>query len=180
MKTITPIITYFAANSTIPCKFLIPHQANKIDLPVAHDIVLNPLVKNIAGVSWSKTLKVWHNACAYTHRVRCQLLSIYRHTNAITNYDKINTENWDLLNKYTHCMEVKRYSKSTVESYSNALTFFFNNYHFKYAYEITNQGVMDVNMHYILKKKVSIPLDKLKLNDYRYCAIGVGSCGTNK
>jgi hypothetical protein len=38
MKTITPIITYFAANSTIPYKFLKHHQANSIDLPVAHDI----------------------------------------------------------------------------------------------------------------------------------------------
>lgn len=168
MKTITPIITYFAANSTIPCKFLIHRQANSIDLPVAHGIVLNQLVKNIAGVSWSETLKVWHIADAYTHPEWCKLLSIYRHTNAITNYDKINTETRELENKYTHCMEVKRYSKSTVESYSNILPIFFSYYNTIYGLDVTNQKVMDVNMHYILKKKTSIPKDQLKLDDYQF------------
>ncbi|MFN7312213.1 MAG: hypothetical protein ACK5UI_01920 [Bacteroidota bacterium] len=165
MKAITSIIAYFAVNSTIPCKFLIHQQANSIDLPVANDMALNQLVKNIARVSWSKTLKAWHIADAYTHRVRCKLLSIDKNTNAITNNNKINTETRELLNQYTHWMEVKRYSKSTIESYTNALPVFFSDYHTKYAHKITNHEVMDVNMHYILKKKPSIPLDKLKLNE---------------
>lgn len=198
MKTITPIITYFAANSTIRCKFLIHHQANSIDLPVVHDIVLNPLVKNNVGVSWSKTLRAWYIADVYTHPVRCKLLCIDRHTKAKTNNNKINTETRELVNNYTHCMEVKRYSKSTVESYSNTLPVFSNNYHSKYSNDITNKGIMDVNMHYILKRKVSIPLDKLKLNDYKfvqlpqsdlvhviflkgkYCGINVRSCCLDK
>jgi site-specific recombinase XerD len=52
-------------------------------------------------------------------------------------------------------MEVKRYSKSTIESYNNALPVFFSDYHTKHADEITNKDVLDFNTHYILKKNLS-------------------------
>ena len=74
-------------------------------------------------------------------------------------------------NQIHHFLEQKTIVVQLVEHHSEArIALFFSDYHTKHTDEITNQDVMDVNTHYILKKNLSIPLDKLKLNDYKYCA----------
>ena len=148
-------IHYFVEQKTIVVQLVEHHSEARIALYFKNTAELNTLVRAIPGARWSRTLKAWHIADVETHRVMCKVLSIDRNTNAIKNNRKINTETRELLNKYTNWMEVKRYSKSTIESYTNALLVFFSYYHTKHADEITNQDVMDFNTHYILKKNLS-------------------------
>jgi integrase/recombinase XerD len=148
-------IHYFVEQKTIVVQLVEHHSGARIALYFKNTAELNSLVRAIPGARWSRTLKAWHIADVETHRIMCKVLSIDRNTNAIKNNRKINTETRELLNKYTNWMEVKRHSKSTIESYTNALPVFFSDYHTKHADEITNKDVMDFNTHYILKKNLS-------------------------
>ncbi|NVN96498.1 MAG: tyrosine-type recombinase/integrase [Bacteroidetes bacterium] len=56
---------------------------------------------------------------------------------------------------YKHWMEQKRYSVSTINSYSEALIIFFRYYNKKKADEIVNQDIIDFNINYILRKRLS-------------------------
>jgi integrase/recombinase XerD len=143
------------ANKTITPKLVEHDNQKRIALYFANTSTLNQLVRAIPGARWSRTLKAWHIADVEIHRKICNLLSIDRNTNAIKNNRQISIETQDLLNKYTNWMEVKRYSKSTIESYTNALLVFFSYLHTKDADQINNQDVMDFNTNYILKKNLS-------------------------
>ncbi|MFN3446619.1 MAG: site-specific tyrosine recombinase/integron integrase [Bacteroidia bacterium] len=143
------------ANKTITVKLVTHDNQQRIALYFANTATLNQLVRAIPGSRWSKTLKAWHITDNETHRNACNLTPVNAHTNAIKNNLKISTQTQELLNKYTNWMEVKRYSKSTIESYTNALLVFFSYHHLKNVDQITNQDVMDFNSQYILKKNLS-------------------------
>lgn len=145
----------FVTNKTITAKLVTHDSQQRIALYFENNAAINQLVRTIPGARWSRTLKAWHVADVEIHRKICNLLSVDRNTNAIKNNRQISTETQDLLNKYTNWMEVKRYSKSTIESYTNALLVFFSYHHTKNADQITNQDVMDFNTHYVLKKNLS-------------------------
>jgi integrase/recombinase XerD len=155
MSNPSSAISDFIANKTIIAKLVTHDNQQRIALYFENTAALNQLVRNIPGARWSRTLKAWHVADVEIHRKMCNLLSVDRNTNAIKNNRQINTETQNLLNKYTNWMEVKRYSKSTIESYTNALLVFFSYHHLKNVDQITNQDVMDFNSQYILKKNLS-------------------------
>lgn len=148
-------LQHFVTNKTITAKLVTHDSQLRIALYFENNAAINQLVRTIPGARWSRTLKAWHVADVEIHRKMCNLLSVDRNTNAIKNNRQISTETQDLLNKYTNWMEVKRYSKSTIESYTNALLVFFSYHHTKNADQITNQDVMDFNTHYVLKKNLS-------------------------
>lgn len=129
--------------------------AKRIALYFANTPALNQMVRNIPGARWSRTLQAWHIADVDTHRNMCNLLPTNAHMNAVKNNRQISAQTQDLLNKYTNWMEVKRYSKSTIESYTNALLVFFSYFNSKDVEQITNQDIMDFNTHYVLKRNLS-------------------------
>jgi len=151
VKQIAQLVT----NKTIMVKLVTHNNQQRIALYFENTAALNLLVRTIPGARWSKTLKAWHITDNETHRKIFNLTPIIANNNAIKNNRKISTETQDLLNKYTNWMEVKRYSKSTIESYTKALLVFFSHYQLKSVDQITNQDVMDFNTHYILKKDLS-------------------------
>lgn len=142
-------------NKTITAKLVTHDNQPRIALYFANTATLNQLVRAMPGARWSRTLKAWHIADVEMHRNACKLPPSNSNTNAIKNNLKISTKTQELLNKYTNWMEVKRYSKSTIESYTKALLVFFSYHHLKNVDQITNQDVMDFNTHYILKKDLS-------------------------
>lgn len=143
------------ANKTITAKSVVHYDSNRIALYFNHSSELNQLIRQIPGARWSQTLKAWHIADVEAHRLICNLPLINRNKNAIKNNRKISHQTQELLNKYTNWMEVKRYSKSTIESYTKALLVFFSFHQTKNVDQITNQDVMDFNTHYVLKKNLS-------------------------
>jgi integrase/recombinase XerD len=148
-------LTGLIANKTIVAKLVVHDNQQRIALYFANTATLNQLARAIPGARWSRTLKAWHIADNETHRNTCNLKPNNAHTNAIKNNREISTQTQELLNIYTNWMEVKRYSKSTTESYTNALLVFFSYHNQKNVDQITNQDIMDFNTHYILKKNLS-------------------------
>lgn len=155
MNTSNSELNHFIANKTITASLVLHDNQQRIALYFSNTDKLNQLVRAIPGARWSRTLKAWHIADVEIHRKMCNLLIVDRNTNAIKNNRQISTETQYLLNKFTNWMEVKRYSKSTIESYTNALLVFFSYHHTKNADQITNQDVMDFNTQYILRKNLS-------------------------
>ncbi len=56
---------------------------------------------------------------------------------------------------YKNWMEQKRYSESTISSYSEALCIFFRYFNKKKPDEIVNKDIIDFNINYIVRKKLS-------------------------
>ena len=148
-------LTELIANKTIMAKLVVHDNQHRIALYFANTATLNQLVRAIQGARWSRTLKAWHITDNEIYRSACNIQPINAHTNAIKNNREISAQTQELLNKYTNWMEVKRYSKSTIESYTNALLVFFSYHNQKNVEQINNQDVMDFNTHYILKKNLS-------------------------
>jgi integrase/recombinase XerD len=148
-------LTQLIANKTIMAKLVLHDNQKRITLYFINTTTLNQLVRAIPGARWSRTLKAWHIADVDAHRNMCKLTPTNTYTTATKNNHQINEQTRELLTKYTNWMEVKRYSKSTIESYTNALLVFFSYYHQKNTDQITNQDVMDFNTHYVLKKNLS-------------------------
>lgn len=143
------------ANNTIMAKLVVHDNQYRIALYFANTATLNQLVRAIQGARWSRTLKAWHITDNEIYRSACNIQPSNANTNAIKNNREISAQTQELLNKYTNWMEVKRYSKSTIESYTNALLVFFSYHNQKNVEQINNQDVMDFNTHYILKKNLS-------------------------
>jgi integrase/recombinase XerD len=148
-------IAQLITNKTIMAKLVLHDNQQRIALYFANTATLNQLVRAIPGARWSRTLKAWHIADNETHRNACNLKPNNAHTNAIKNNREISTQTQELLKMYTNWMEVKRYSKSTIESYTHALLVFFSYHNKKNVDQITNQDVMDFNTHYVLNKNLS-------------------------
>ncbi len=148
-------LTELIANKTIMAKLVVHDNQYRIALYFANTATLNQLVRAIQGARWSRTLKAWHITDNEIYRSACNIQPSNANTNAIKNNREISAQTQELLNKYTNWMEVKRYSKSTIESYTNALLVFFSYHNQKNVEQINNQDVMDFNTHYILKKNLS-------------------------
>ena len=155
MSNIIAQLTELIANKTIMAKLVVHDNQHRIALYFANTAILNQLVRAIPGARWSRTLKAWHIIDNELYRSACNILTNNAHTNAIKNNRDISAQTQELLNKYTNWMEVKRYSKSTIESYTNALLVFFSYHNQKNVEQINNQDVMDFNTHYVLKKNLS-------------------------
>lgn len=108
---------------------------------------LNGRIKKLAGVKWSQTLKVWHVPDTLAYRQQFQLEG-----------PKIKTLSDDQLKRiaaFKQWLQSKRYSESTIKTYSEALKTFLQFFSEKPLEQIDNQDIVHFNNAYILKNKLS-------------------------
>jgi integrase/recombinase XerD len=113
----------------------------------------NALVRTLKGVRWSSTLKCWHVQDNEHFRILFKITTApdYLPKNAVG----LGHETSEKLKEYVLWMRSKRYSESTVESYTKALQVFFQFFSHKAIEDIDNRDVVIFNNDYILKKKLS-------------------------
>jgi integrase/recombinase XerD len=104
-------------------------------------------VKLIEGSRWSQSLGVWHIPDAEENRIR---FKIPLHSATIPSEEGILQ-----IEKFKQWMHSKRYSPSTIKTYSEALKSFLIFYREKPVAEITNEDVIVYNNDYILKNNLS-------------------------
>ena len=104
-------------------------------------------IKTIAGSRWSHSLGLWHLPDTEENRLRFKLPP---HSQSIPNEEGI-----EAIEKFKQWLLSKRYSDSTIKTYSEALKSFLVFYREKPINEITNQDVILYNNDYILKNNLS-------------------------
>jgi integrase/recombinase XerD len=137
----------------------IEHDGKKrLALNFNYNPKLIALIKTIEGYKYSSSKKLWHypNTEETLNGIK-QVL----HGNAI-----IKEENLELppaltdeakqkVKQYVQWLKSKRYSDSTIHTYTNALQAFLKFYNTKPVAEITNEDVIVFNNEFVLKYKLS-------------------------
>ena len=104
-------------------------------------------VKLIEGSRWSQSLGVWHIPDNEENRIR---FKIPLHQQTVPSEEGIAA-----IEKFKQWLLSKRYSESTITSYTEALKSFLVFYRDKPISEITNEDVIVYNNDYILKNNLS-------------------------
>lgn len=104
-------------------------------------------IKQLEGARWSQSLGVWHLPDTEENRIRFRIAPI---ANKLPSEEGIAQ-----IEKFKQWMRSKRYSESTIATYSEALKSFLVFYREKAIAEITNEDVIMYNNDYILKNNLS-------------------------
>jgi integrase/recombinase XerD len=104
-------------------------------------------IKSMAGSRWSPSLGVWHLPDTDENRLRFKLPLLSTTTPS--------EEGIIQIEKFKQWLLSKRYSPSTIKTYSEALKSFLIFFREKPIEEITNEDVIIYNNEYILKSKLS-------------------------
>lgn len=127
---------------------IIKHRgASRIAVLFEKDTDLIARIKKVEGSRWSKSLGVWHIPDTEENRVRFKL--------ALVGSFLPSQEGIIEIKKFKQWMRSKRYSESTIGTYSEALKSFFVFYNNKSIAAITNEDIIVYNNEYILKNKLS-------------------------
>lgn len=104
-------------------------------------------IKAIEGSRWSMQMRAWHLPDTDENRIRFQLKRLV---------DSIpNTEGIAQMTRFKQWMRSKRYSESTITTYSEALKSFLIFYREKSIGAITNEDIIIYNNDFILKNNFS-------------------------
>ena len=104
-------------------------------------------IKTVEGSRWSQSLGVWHIPDTEENRVR---FKIPLHFQTVPSEEGILQ-----IEKFKQWMRSRRYSESTITTYTEALKSFLVFYREKPIVEITNEDVIVYNNDYILKNNLS-------------------------
>lgn len=104
-------------------------------------------IKTVAGSRWSQSLVAWHIPDTEENRIRFKIPAL--------SYSFPSPEGIAHIEKFKQWMRSKRYSESTIGTYSEALKSFLIFYREKPIAEITNEDVIIYNNDYILKNNLS-------------------------
>ncbi|WP_291098116.1 MULTISPECIES: tyrosine-type recombinase/integrase [unclassified Flavobacterium] len=104
-------------------------------------------IKEIGGARWSQSLVAWHLPDTEENRERFNLAP---HSHSLPSVEGIAQ-----IEKFKQWLRSKRYSESTIATYSEALKSFLVFYREKTIAEITNEDVIIYNNEYILKNNLS-------------------------
>jgi integrase/recombinase XerD len=127
---------------------LITHRGSKrIAVFFEKNVELIARIKKIDGARWSQTMGVWHLPDTEENRIRFRITP-FPHSIP-------STEGIAQIEKFKQWMRSKRYSESTITTYSEALKSFLVFYREKPVAEITNEDVIVYNNDYILKNNLS-------------------------
>ncbi|SFF46030.1 tyrosine-type recombinase/integrase [Flavobacterium xueshanense] len=127
---------------------LIKHNSeNRIAVYFKKNQDLIARIKQIEGARWSQQKTVWHLPHTLENRVR---FNIAPPANSLPS-----SEGVAQIEKFKQWMRSKRYSESTITTYSEALKSFLIFYREKPVAAITNEDVIIYNNEYILKNKLS-------------------------
>jgi integrase/recombinase XerD len=119
----------------------------RISVGFEKNIELIARIKTIEGSRWSQSLGVWHIPDTEENRLRFKL--------PLHSISTPSQEGILQIEKFKQWLLSKRYSPSTIKTYSEALKSFLIFYREKPVAEITNQDVIIYNNEYILKNNLS-------------------------
>ncbi len=127
---------------------IITHKGSKrIAVYFEKNIALIARIKEIDGARWSQSLVAWHLPDTEENRIRFKLTPL-SHTIP-------SSEGIMQIEKFKQYLRSKRYSESTITTYSEALKSFLVFYREKPIADITNEDVIVYNNEYILKNNLS-------------------------
>jgi len=101
-------------------------------------------VKKIEGSKWSQSLKVWHVPDTEANRIRFKII-----------IEEPSREGYQQIENFKNWLRSKRYSESTIKTYSEALKSFLTFFRHKEVLAIDNQDVITYNNEFILKNNLS-------------------------
>ncbi len=104
-------------------------------------------IKKLDGSRWSQTLGVWHLPDTEENRIRFKLTPL--------SHSIPSSEGIEQIEKFKQWLRSKRYSESTITTYSEALKSFLVFYRNKAVADINNKDVIVYNNEYILKNNLS-------------------------
>lgn len=113
-------------------------------------------IKKIEGARWSQSMMAWHLPDTTENRIRFKLTPL---SHSIPSSDGIAQ-----IEKFKQYLRSKRYSESTITTYSEALKSFLVFYREKVIAEITNEDVVVYNNDYILKNNLSASYQNQTIN----------------
>ena len=113
-------------------------------------------IKQITGARWSQQKIVWHLPDSPENRLRFNIKPM---ANSVPS-----TEAIAQIEKFKQWMRSKRYSESTISSYSETLKTFLIFYREKPVATINNEDVIIYNNEYILKNKLSASYQNQTVN----------------
>ena len=104
-------------------------------------------IKQIDGARWSQQKILWHIPDTEENRIRFHITPLA--------HSLPSAEGIAQIEKFKQWLRSRRYSESTISTYSEALKSFLVFYREKAVAEITNEDVIIYNNDYILKNKLS-------------------------
>ena len=135
----------------------ITHKGSKrIAVYFEKDLDLIARIKQVEGSRWSQTLRAWHLPDTEENRIRFKLAP---HSHSIPSSEGI-----EQIEKFKQWLRSKRYSESTITTYSEALKTFLVFYRNKAIIDITNEDVIVYNNEYILKNNLSASFQNQTVN----------------
>lgn len=133
-------------------------------LQFEYDSTLIYLIKNKVNASWSQTHSTWYmaNDSKLIEKLSMELepLGVSLHipeqfTKTEKPLAKLNQEGIEKISQLKNWMRSKRYSDSTINTYTDALTLFLRFMTNKQISQITNDDIISFNNEYILAKHLS-------------------------
>jgi len=146
-------------------------------LQFPYDTALSDEARKIKNIRWSRTLKGWY--APYSIAVLNEIKIIFETVSIIDASllkEKVKAFNADPKNKvlskdvllkiekFKDWMRSKRYSDSTIGTYTDALKTFLKYFHTKAINEISNDDVIEFNNKYILANKLSASFQNQVVN----------------
>lgn len=116
-------------------------------------------IKQLEDARWSQSQKVWHLPDTDENRIR---FKIHRVASSLPSI-----EGMEQMEKFKQWLRSKRYSESTITTYSEALKSFLVFYREKALDEITNEDVIVYNNDYILKNNLSASYQNQIINSIK-------------
>jgi integrase/recombinase XerD len=126
-------------------KAIIHNKEKRIAIYFEKDATLIARVKKLTGVRWSATLKAWHVPDNTENRERFKIAPELI----------LNDNHTAHIKKFEQWLYSKRYSASTIKTYTEALKSFLFFFNTKPIEEITNEDIIIYNNDFILKNKLS-------------------------
>jgi integrase/recombinase XerD len=124
---------------------IIKHKGeSRIAVYFEKDKELNERIKKVAGARWSATKRCWHMPDTIENRERFKIGSKI-----------LSTEGKAHIEKFRQWLQSKRYSESTIKTYTEALKSFLTFFCKKEVSDITNEDVILYNNAHILKNNLS-------------------------
>jgi integrase/recombinase XerD len=122
-------------------------EKHRIAVYFEYNLQLTERIKEFDDAKWSTTLKAWHLPDTYENRIRFKITP--------PSHSLPSPEGIESIEKFKQWLRSKRYSESTLVSYSDALKSFLFFYRDKPIAEISNQDIIVYNNEYIFKNNFS-------------------------
>lgn len=114
--------------------------------------------KKLEGARWSTTLKVWHLPNTAEYRKKFNI------DTAPQKEELLSTEAQQQIQKFVQWLRSKRYSESTIKTYTDTIRVFLHFFSKKTLSEIENNDIIIFNNEYILKNKLSASYQNQMVN----------------